>query len=226
MFAERRRLNRTRGPGYRAGVATGSASQPSVPQPSASRPLALVIVDDRSPGVRALAAAVSEGLTANWTVEVLPVGDRPAAMSAAERAAYETDHPALDPIVSEHGRLLADARAVVVVHPTIANGLSAPIKGWLDRVLLPGVAFALDERTNRVRPALGHIGLLAGVTLDDRGPVERALFHDNGRRIIARALRLVCGARTRVRWVRVPIAADATPSAAALSRVTTLTARW
>jgi putative NADPH-quinone reductase len=188
--------------------------------------VALVIVDDRFPGVRDVAGAVAEGLGANWTVEVLQVGDRPAAMSAAERAAYETDHPALDPIVAEHGRLLADAGAIVVVHPTVANGLSAPVKGWLDRVLLPGVAFALDERTNRMRPALGHIRLLGGVTLDDRGPVERALFHDNGRRIVSRALRLVCGARTRVRWARIPIAADAEPSAADLARVARLTARW
>ena len=116
--------------------------------------------------------------------------------------------------------------AVIVVHPTTANGLSAPVKGWLDRVLVPGVAFALDERTNRMRPALGHIRLLGGITLDDRGPLERARFHDNGRRIISRAVRLVCGVRTRVRWLRVPIAPDASPSAIDLARVTAMTARW
>jgi len=191
-----------------------------------SRPLALVVVDDRLGGVDALAGAVADGLAGRWRVEVLRIGARPAAMSARERAAYETDSPALDPVVAEHGRMLGDASALIVVFPTVANGLSAPVKGWLDRVLLPGVAFVLDERSNRMRPALGHLSLIAGVTLDDRGPIERMMFHDNGRRIIARTLRLVCGVRTRVRWLRVPLGADVAPSPADLARVTSRTAGW
>jgi hypothetical protein len=92
-----------------------------------SRPLALVVVDDRLGGVDALAGAVADGLAGRWRVEVLRIGARPAAMSARERAAYETDSPALDPIVAEHGRMLGDASALIVVFPTVANGLSAPV---------------------------------------------------------------------------------------------------
>lgn len=216
MFAEPTRPDRTRDPRYGSDVASSTGT----------RPTALLVVDDNSPGVSALAAAATTGLAERWTVEMLAIGDRPAAMTAAERAAYDSDHPALDPVVADHGRMLSEARALIVVHPTTANGLSAPVKGWLDRVLLPGVAFALDERTNRMRPALGHIRLLGGITLDDRGPLERVVYHDNGRRMIGRAVRLVTGVRTRVRWLRVPMAPDASPSAVDLARVTTRTARW
>lgn len=216
MFAERPRLSRTRASRYGATVVSEAGSPP----------LALVVVDDRFPGVEALARAAVTGLTGRWRVKMLKVADQPAAMTTAERAAYATDDPALDPVVVEHGRLLRTAGAVIVVYPTIANGLSAPVKGWLDRVLLPGVAFVLDERRNRMRPGLGHVRLLAGLTLDSRGPIERVGYHDNGRRVIARALRLVCGVRTRVRWIRLPLDADAEPSADDLSRVTARTARW
>lgn len=216
MFAEPTRPGRTRAHRYGSGVGSSDAT----------RPTALLVVDDRSPGVAALAAAAATGLAERWTVEVISVGDQPAAMTAAERTAYESDTPALDPVVVEHGRLLSRAEALIVVHPTVANGLSAPVKGWLDRVLLPGVAFALDERTNRMRPAMGHVRLLGGITLDDRGALERLWFHDNGRRVISRAVRLVTGVRTRVRWHRVPLAPDAAPTAIDLARVTTTTANW
>lgn len=216
MFAEPARPSRTRARRYGSGVDSSGGT----------RPTALLVVDDRSPGVAALVAAAATGLAERWTVEIISVGDRPAAMTAAERTAYDSDHPALDPVVADHGQRLRDAAALIVVYPTTANGLSAPVKGWLDRVLLPGVAFALDERTNRMRPALGHVRLLGGITLDDRGPLERAWFHDNGRRIISRAVRPVTGVRTRVRWLRLPLAPDASPTAVDLARITTATARW
>jgi hypothetical protein len=55
-------------------------------------------------------------------------------------------------------------RALVFVYPTWWSGLPAILKGWLERVLVPGVGFVLDERTNKVRPGLGQVRHLVGIS--------------------------------------------------------------
>ena len=56
---------------------------------------------------------------------------------------------------------VADLRwcdTVIFVYPTWWCGLPAMLKGWLDRVLLPEVAFHLPDAQNRtIRPGLRHI---------------------------------------------------------------------
>ncbi|MCU0904564.1 MAG: NAD(P)H-dependent oxidoreductase [Tabrizicola sp.] len=47
---------------------------------------------------------------------------------------------------------------LIFVYPTWWYGLPAMLKGWLDRVLLPDVAFLMPDATNRtIRPGLRHI---------------------------------------------------------------------
>lgn len=152
----------------------------------------------------ALAARAEAGLrAAGYEVVLLDLyalGFR-AAMSNEERAAYHGDHPILDPIAAEHADLITTATALVFLYPTWWSGLPAILKGWLERVVVPGVGFSFDERTNKVRPGLGNIRHLVGVSTYGSPRFAVRAINDNGRRTIARALRLSCGLRTRTRWL-------------------------
>ena len=70
-----------------------------------------------------------------------------AAMSPEERHAYHGDEPIIDPLVAEHAALVLRADALVFVYPTWWSGLPAILKGWLERVMVPGVGFRFDERS-------------------------------------------------------------------------------
>lgn len=185
----------------------------------------LVIADDREAHMSTLAVEVCRMLERRAiSVERIGLNEFEPAMSDQERRAYESDAPICDDAVTVSADAVRRADSLVFVYPTLSNGLSAPVKGWLDRVLVPGVAFVLDERSGRVRPALGHISTLGVIAVDDRSTVRRWLENDNARRVIFRALRLVCGLNTRTRSIRISTAAIAheTELAAALERIT----RW
>jgi NAD(P)H dehydrogenase (quinone) len=123
-----------------------------------------------------------------------------ARMSYEERLAYETDDPISDPQVAEHAALLRQAEALVFVYPTWWSGLPAIMKGWLERVLVPGVGFTLDER-NKVVPGLRHIRRIVGISTYGSPRAYVKIVNDNGRRTIARTLRLSCGLRARTAWL-------------------------
>ncbi len=124
-----------------------------------------------------------------------------AAMSEAERAAYHSDEPILDPLVAAHAALVQRAGALVFVYPTWWSGLPAILKGWFERVMVPGVGFVFDERTGKVKPGLGNVGHLVGISTYGSPRTAVRVINDNGRRTITRALRLSCGARVRTRWL-------------------------
>jgi putative NADPH-quinone reductase len=150
-----------------------------------------------------LALAAERGLRrAGHDVTVLRLyGDGfRAAMSDAERAAYHGDQPILDPVVAEHAAAMRTADALVFVYPTWWMGLPAIMKGWLERVLVPGVAFRFDERTHKVMPTLGHVRHIVGITTYGSPRWHSRLVGDGGRRTLLRALRMVCGWRTRTSW--------------------------
>ena len=54
---------------------------------------------------------------------------------------------------------------LIFVYPTWWYGLPAMLKGWLDRVLLPDVAFLMPDAQNKtIRPGLRHIERLGVFT--------------------------------------------------------------
>ena len=121
------------------------------------------------------------------------------AMSADERTAYHGDEPILDPVVGLHADAVLAAEALVFVYPTWWSGLPAILKGWLERVLVPGVGFRFDEK-GKVRPGLGQVRHLVGISTYGSPRWYVRLVNDNGRRTITRALRLSCGFRVRSHW--------------------------
>jgi len=102
------------------------------------------------------------------------------AMTPAEHAAYHTASPILDADVARYATVL---------------------KGWLERVLVPGVAFHLDLKTNKVKADLRQVRRLVGITTYGSSHWQVRLLADPGRRMLMRALRMLCARRCRRTWL-------------------------
>jgi NAD(P)H dehydrogenase (quinone) len=124
-----------------------------------------------------------------------------AAMSSAERVAYHGDQPVLDPLVAEHVADLRWAEALVLIFPTWWSGLPAILKGWLERVMVPGVAFRFDDATHKVTANLTHIRRIVGVSTYGATHARTLLVNDAGRRTVLRAVRMLCHRRARSQWL-------------------------
>lgn len=123
-----------------------------------------------------------------------------AAMSPADHAAYHSDEPAIDPMVAEHIALVRHAQALVFVYPTWWSSTPAMLKGWLERVMVPGVAFVFNGK-GKVRPGLTDVRRIVGISTYGSPRAYVKFVNDNGRRMITRALRLNTGLRTRRSWL-------------------------
>lgn len=73
------------------------------------------------------------------------------------------------------------------------------LKGWLDRVLVPGVAFTLDKR-RKVQPNLTRVKRIVGVSTYGSPRWYFWLIHDGGRRILHRSLRATTKFRAHTDW--------------------------
>jgi NAD(P)H dehydrogenase (quinone) len=151
----------------------------------------------------ALAQRAVDGLqAAGHRVDVIDLyadGFR-AAMSEAEREAYHGDQPILDPLVQTSADLVRIVDALIFIYPTWWSGLPAILKGWMERVMVPGVGFTFEERTGKVRPGLTNVRHLIGISTYGSPKSIVRVVNDNGRRTIMRALRLSCGFGVRTRW--------------------------
>jgi NAD(P)H dehydrogenase (quinone) len=166
--------------------------------------LVVIAHPSRESYTHACAAAAIAGLEgAGHTVDVIDLYAHGfiAAMSLEERLAYETDDPIRDPMIADHAGRILRATAIVFVYPTWWSGLPAILKGWLERVMVPGVGFTFDSRTGKVKPGLTNIRRIVGISTYGSPRRYVMLVNDNGRRIITRALRLSCGIRTRTTWL-------------------------
>lgn len=84
-------------------------------------------------------------------------------LSAAERRSYNAASPDLSSVAAPVARLLA-ADALVLCFPTWWYGMPAILKGYFDRVWVPGVAFRLPDCGGAIRPGLLNIRKLWVVT--------------------------------------------------------------
>ncbi len=93
------------------------------------------------------------------------------------------------------------AEALVFVYPTWTYGLPAMLKGWFDRVMLPGVSFRLGE-DGIARPNLQHLKRVVGISTYGRPWwVATFLMGNPPRKNIVRYFRLVTGGQARVRFI-------------------------
>jgi putative NADPH-quinone reductase len=121
-------------------------------------------------------------------------------MSRDEWQAYRRFESHLDEVTAAHADAVSRSEIITFVYPTWWSGLPAMLKGWLDRVLVPGVAFEVVPGKG-ISPLMGHVRHLVGVSTYSatRGTVR--LQRDAGRQMILRSVRLSCGPRCRSTWL-------------------------
>ena len=124
------------------------------------------------------------------------------ALTRAELAAYPTSEPAIDPMVIEHTRLIQECSTIVFVYPTWWSSMPAILKGWIDRTMLPGIAFSVDPQTLKLQPGLTNVRRLIGITTFGGPRLASLVVRDNGSKIVTRSLRAVCHRRCRTTWLR------------------------
>jgi NAD(P)H dehydrogenase (quinone) len=137
-----------------------------------------------------------------WHVDVadLYAAGFATAMTTDERRAYHEAVPIIDPLVQAHAALVKRADALVFVYPTWWWGMPAIMKGWLERVLVPGIGFAKGE-DGKVRPAMGNVTRLVGITTYGSRRSEMFLLADSGRRVIRRTVYLNTCWHCRSTWL-------------------------
>ncbi len=95
------------------------------------------------------------------------------------------------------------AEGLLVIYPTWYFGPPAMLKGWLERVWLPGIAFEVaDARFRRTKGKLGHIRLFAGITTSGSPWWWIRLIRDPGRSLWTRGLRPLFSPNCRVIWLQ------------------------
>ncbi|WP_198369029.1 NAD(P)H-dependent oxidoreductase [Roseomonas rosulenta] len=119
-------------------------------------------------------------------------------LSADERARYHTEGDNVAGI-EDHVVALRRAEALVLVYPTWWYGMPAMLKGWMDRVWSPGVAFRLGA--GAIEPLLTNIRRIGVVTT--YGSPLWLLWYIGwpDRKLIGRGIRRLCAKGCRLDWV-------------------------
>ncbi|CAX25469.1 MAG: NAD(P)H-dependent oxidoreductase [Methylorubrum extorquens] len=120
-------------------------------------------------------------------------------LSAGERGAYY-DEDAGRPDLTGHIAALRRAEALVLVYPTWWFGPPAMLKGWFDRVWLPGVAFALGG-AKVLQPRLTNIRRIAVVTTYGSPRWLLWLVGWPDWRMFRFGIRPLCAPRCRLDWI-------------------------
>lgn len=90
------------------------------------------------------------------------------------------------------------ADTLVFVYPTWWYGLPAMLKGWMDRVMVPEVAFLMPKGNGEtIRPGLGHITKLGVFTTCGASHWLTTLVGAPGRRTLMRGLGFLLARRAR-----------------------------
>jgi NAD(P)H dehydrogenase (quinone) len=107
-------------------------------------------------------------------------------LSRAERQGYH-DVPANRANVATYVARLVRAEALVLVYPVWNFGFPAILKGFFDRVFLPGVSFDLVD--GKSKGALVNVRRIVAVTTYGGNRLRAILAGDPPRRLVTRMLR-------------------------------------
>ena len=102
--------------------------------------------------------------------------------------------------VEHHAERLMSAEGLVVQFPTWCFGLPAMLKGYFDRLFMPGLAFDMSDPTD-VRPLLGNIRRLAAITTYGRPRLTAFMMGDPPRKMMTRYVRWFIARGARVDYL-------------------------
>lgn len=117
-------------------------------------------------------------------------------LSRDERLGYH-DVPSNQLPLAAHVDRLRQAEAIVFCFPAWCFGLPAMLKGYFDRLFMPGVAFDLSDPAN-VKPMLTHIKRISAVVTYGRPRWVAWYMGDPPRKMITRYMLRLTGNAARV----------------------------
>lgn len=91
--------------------------------------------------------------------------------------------------------------SIIFVYPTWWSGQPTMLKGWLDRVLINGVAWTFPPGATRLRANLRNVRRMAIFTTHGSTRVANMFQGESGKRVIFRGLRVLCNVLCRTHWV-------------------------
>ena len=119
-------------------------------------------------------------------------------LTREERLAYHDVGMNVEPVRCYVDRL-RQADAMVLVFPVWNFGYPAILKGFFDRVFLPGVSFRLER--GKVRPCLHNIRKVACITTYGGTRLRAILAGDPPRKTVTRVLRVTVRPGASVRYL-------------------------
>lgn len=124
-------------------------------------------------------------------------------LSREERQAYLPNPGLIEARVQPHVDALRWAEHLVFVYPTWFYGPPAMLKGWLERVWLPGVAFLPPPQKGKTAvPGLRHVRRLTVVTTGGAPWWWLQVIGNPGKRLFTRGLKALFSPTCRVTWLQ------------------------
>ena len=117
-------------------------------------------------------------------------------LSVEERREYHDVGPN-QRTVTEYVRRLRETDALICQFPVWSFGPPAMLKGWMDRLFMPGVAFDLSDPSS-VKPLLANLKRIAGITTYGRPWWNAVYVGDPPKKIMTRYLPRFTGGRAKV----------------------------
>ena len=138
--------------------------------------------------------------SAGHTVQTIDLRTFSPVLTRLEMAAYVTDEPLIHEQTIEYAQAILNCDVLILVYATTLSTLPPSLKGWLDRVLVPGVSFTLDGSGGTKR-GLAGLDWIIGISVYTETWLATKRTYDNGRRILLRNLRLCARPGTRTAWL-------------------------
>jgi NAD(P)H dehydrogenase (quinone) len=119
------------------------------------------------------------------------------AMTESERRSYMGNDYDLREI-AEYARLLKSVDGIILCFPHWFFSMPAMLKGWVDRVWGPGVAFTYDAKDRHLAPALSNIKLFGVITSYGSPWWIVHLYAGNaGHKVLMRGMKPLCAKDAR-----------------------------
>jgi NAD(P)H dehydrogenase (quinone) len=124
-------------------------------------------------------------------------------LSLAEKTNYLPNTAYNIELVKPHIDALQWAEAFVVYYPTWYYGPPAMLKGWLERVWLPGVSFSVPKKKGeRAEGKLKNIRQFVGISTSGSPWWWLKLIRDPGRNMFMRGFRPLYARGCKMQWLQ------------------------